>query len=62
MIFYLFLFIYYYFFEKQANTLFKLDRNFCPPVQVVSHRRVCHHTKPYSVSTWLALPICRQQH
>ena len=25
---------FFFFFEKQANTSFKLDRNFCPPVQV----------------------------
>ena len=47
---------------KQDNTLFKLDRNFCPPVQVISHHRVCHHIKPDSGTTWLALPIYRSQH
>ena len=47
----------------EDKTLFKLHENFCPPVQVVLHHRVCHHTKPDCESTWrLALLICQLRH
>ena len=41
--------------SKGISGRLEVDRNFCPPVQVVSCHRVCHHTKPRNGSTRLVL-------